>query len=265
MKSSRAHLQSASSCQWGKPGMCGLLLERVWKQRHSAMSTLKNLKFEIERVQLVPVQTWRERGPNESDLKKTTLLSRIVRYMQTMNGVPFLDGGTFQKHVTIRDRHAEFTQCQAKPERRLSMETTWSARSYRIVCVWSNLLARRHVRGPGSFEVGSTQQQRRGDGTAAWTAFVGKSANHPVVRHAASSRHVDCHSMENTRSRQQRRRKQSSHGPAVSKGPSDFAWYCKSFYDDELDQRTLMRREDGNRDDALDVGTSTPSDVGLKL
>ena len=57
--------------------------------------------------------------PDESGLKEIILLKRIARYTQTKNGVPFLDGGK------SRDRHAEFTQCEAKAERMFEVETTW--------------------------------------------------------------------------------------------------------------------------------------------
>ena len=106
--------------------MCGFLLNNMYGIRETTTNlmtivtkTQKNLKFEIRKVQSAPVQRRSERererditfirdgddfvilaklDPDESGLKKITLLNRIVRYQQTINGVPFLDSGTFSKH-----------------------------------------------------------------------------------------------------------------------------------------------------------------------
>ena len=110
--------------------MCGFLLNSMYGTKDTAtnlmaivMNTLQNLKFEIEKPQLVLVQTQKEQetsrcfvtetisrflqiattwsgsrlarlDPDKSDLKEITLFNSIARYKQTKNGVPFLDGGT---------------------------------------------------------------------------------------------------------------------------------------------------------------------------
>ena len=66
------------------------------------------------------------------------------------------------------------------------------------------------------FRGGSTQHQRRGDGRAARTISAGKTAYDLVVRDVSTTRNEHDHSMDNKRSRRQRRRKQSSKDQVMS-------------------------------------------------